>query len=127
MFEIIEAASPDVLFRGLPLIVPVQHMYHADLLQSHRGKLTDRYINDGPSEARGDTAEDGAGRPGSHVYDISLERIIQARQQQPLGFALGEIVIGVAPDVEHAARRQAHQETAVLAAADAGSHHVVKR
>jgi predicted nucleic acid-binding protein len=30
------ACLPDILFRRLPLIIPIQHMHHADLLQRHR-------------------------------------------------------------------------------------------
>ena len=48
-------------------------------------------------------------------------------QQQPLRFQLREFVIRVLPHVVHAARRQAHQEAAVLGAPDARPHHVVER
>ena len=77
--------------------------------------------------ARGDGLEDGPRRFGGHVDHVAVDRVIQRRQQQPLRFRFGELVIRVLPDVVHAAGGKAHQEAAVLGASDARADQVVER
>jgi hypothetical protein len=56
----------------------------------------------------------------------AVDGVIQAGHQQALGLGFGELVIRILPDVVHAAGWQGHQEAAIFAAADAGTHQIVE-
>src|ERR1022692_2299306 len=118
---------PDVVLGDFALVVAVEHVDDADPFQRYRGEVADGDVHDGAAEARGDGAEDGAGRFGGHVDYVAVDGIVQPGHQQAFGFGFGELVIRVLPDVVHAAGGQAHQEAAILAAADAGAYQVVER
>ena len=105
-----------------PAGVAVEHVDHAEFLELGRGELADRDVEDATAQARGDGAEDRARRLGRHVDHVAVNRVVEPGQQQPLRLVLGELVIRVGPDVEHAARRQRHQKAAVLGAPDARPH-----
>src|ERR1035438_5183698 len=118
---------PNVVLGDFALAVAVEHVDGADPFQRYRGELADGDVHDGAAEARGDGAEDGAGRLGGHVDHVAVDGIVQPGDQQAFGLGFGELVIRVRPDVVHAAGGQAHQEAAIFAAADAGAYQVVER
>src|ERR1035438_10291346 len=118
---------PNVVLGDFALAVAVEHVDGADPFQRYRGELADGDVHDGAAEARGDGAEDGAGRLGGHVDHVAVDGIVQPGHQQAFGLGFGELVIRVLPDVVHAAGGQAHQEAAIFAAADAGAYQVVER
>ena len=57
---------------------------------------------------------------------MAVDGVIQAGHQQAFGLGFGELVIRILPDVVHAAGWQGHQEAAIFAAADAGTHQIVE-
>src|SRR5258708_4818068 len=72
---------PDILFGDGPLIVPIQHVHHAHLLQRDGGKLADGDVDDGPFEPCGDVAENRPRRFGRYIDDKFLDGVIEAGQQ----------------------------------------------
>ena len=63
---------PQILLRRFPLVVPIQHMHHAYLLQRLRRELAYRDVDNGPVHAGGYGAENGARRFGRHIDYVAL-------------------------------------------------------
>ena len=91
-----------------------QDVEGADLLEGDGGELTDGQVDDLFAEAGGVGLVDAARGLGGHVGDLRFEAVVDGRQQQALGLALGRVEEGILEDLEHPPRWIRQQEAAIL-------------